>query len=260
MNYKDYKAQWPVSFLRQIESPGEGDGAKLWWLGGAGFALKTAASLVWIDPFFGPSPSEKAIRMIASPVDPRWIRRANAVFSSHDHEDHCEERTLLPVSENTPATFVGPRSSIAKMRAFGVPEDKARTVAVGDVVRVAKDLTARVLPCNDPQEPLAVSFLFEVENLNVYFGADGFFTEELRNIGLRWDIDVAILNFGRELYMSADEVIRCARALKPKTVIPMHWDIWKAYRGSPDELECLAAEEMPDLEVVTLSLGDKFRL
>lgn len=258
-NSVDYAAQWPLSFLRRIESPGGGR-AELWWLGGAGFALKTAASLVWIDPFFGPSPSENAVRMIASPVDPRWIRRADAVFSSHDHEDHCEGRTLLPISKNTPAKFVGPRSSVAKMRTFGLPEGRTRMVAAGDVVRVASDLTAHVLPCDDPHEPHAVSLLFEVGHRNVYFGADGFFTEELREIGSRWAIDVAILNFGKELYMSADEVLQCAQALRAKTVIPMHWDIWKAYRGHPADLEELAAEEMPDLEIATLSLGDTFGL
>lgn len=253
------RGQWPDTFLSAIEADGPPDGVDLWWLGGAGFALRASGLLLWIDPFFGPSPSERALRMIASPIGPGAIRRADAALSTHDHIDHCEPDTLIPLAANTPAVFIGPRSSADKMRQMGIAADRIRQVSPGDTIQM-DGLRLHVCPCRDLEEPHAVTFLVEAANRTIFFGGDGRLSDDHAPIGRRWEIDLAVVSIGAELYMSPEEGLRCAEALRARTVMPVHWDIWKHFRGRPEELAELAAERCSGLRVLIPSLGDRFSL
>jgi L-ascorbate 6-phosphate lactonase len=250
-----FVAQWPASFLRDLEASSVQAEIELWWLGAASFAFKTSTTLIWIDPYFGPSPNERAVRMIASPLDPRDIRRADAVLASHDHADHCEPETLRAITENTAARLLGSGSAVHRMRAAGLQPQRCEVVVPGDVHTVG-DVTLTTLACLDPKEPGSVAFILEANGCCVFFGADGVYTPDFERVGAHWKIDVALLNYGREIYMSADEVVRCACALRTRVVVPFHWDVWKAFRADPQEVVRAAANALPGLEVRVLSLGD----
>ena len=60
--------------------------------------------------------------------------------------------------------------------------------------------------------------------------------------------------------MDAAEVLRCASALDARTVIPMHWDIWKDFRADPADLVAAARVSAPHLSVEVLTLGDRYPL
>ena len=70
-----------------------------WWLGGSGFVFKSAAGTVlYIDPYL--SDSVKSIfgvgRAFPPPIAPQDVR-ADAVISSHWHEDHLDPGTIPDV-------------------------------------------------------------------------------------------------------------------------------------------------------------------
>ena len=44
-------------------------------------------------------------------------------------------------------------------------------------------------------------------------------------------LDYALLAFGGDWYMDAEQLIEAATVLNPKTLIPFHWEIWRRQTG-----------------------------
>ena len=96
----------------------------LWWLGQSGFLLQWKGKRVLIDPYLSDSLTKKYadtpkphIRMSERVVDPGLLKNISVVTSSHNHTDHLDGETLVPVLKNNPAIQ------------FIIPEDNRNFVA-----------------------------------------------------------------------------------------------------------------------------------
>lgn len=97
----------------------------LWFLGGTGFVVKTVSSTLYIDPYFTTkNPPWNLRRAIPIPINPNHIRIVDAVISTHEHPDHCDKTTIVPIGENTNAVFMGPWCSVELVRRWGFPQKK----------------------------------------------------------------------------------------------------------------------------------------
>lgn len=242
--------------------------AVVWYLSGAGIAVKGGGALIYIDPYFGGSPSREWLRMTAVPVDPGEVRVADAILSTHEHEDHCHRGSVIPMMRNTRAVFIGPRSSAARVRSWLVEEglDASRVVEVepGSSVEV-KGLRVRALASGDSNAESAVTYLVETPGGNLFHGGDTQYFPGLAEIGDRFAVDVAFISVGRAPrgrrdYMTACEAVKAALDLRARILVPMHYDLWKATREDPQLVEHVARAWRAPVEVVALSLGDSFKL
>src|ERR1700686_5105162 len=95
--------------LNDIEnSPLKNDALTVWRLGGAGVAIRSGPALIYIDPYLvRPKRDSGSHRAIPVPFYPEMISKADAVLSTHEHDDHCNERTLMSIQKNTAAVFFG---------------------------------------------------------------------------------------------------------------------------------------------------------
>ena len=81
----------------------------LWWLGQSGYLIQWQGSRLLIDPYLSDSLTVKYaqtdkphVRMSERVVDPERLRHIDIVTSSHNHTDHLDADTLLPVLRNNP--------------------------------------------------------------------------------------------------------------------------------------------------------------
>src|SRR6187455_129514 len=81
----------------------------LWWLGQSGFLLQWHGKRVLIDPYLSDSLTKKYLttdkphtRMSELVVDPELLKNISIVTSSHNHTDHLDAETLIPVIRNNP--------------------------------------------------------------------------------------------------------------------------------------------------------------
>ena len=94
-------------------------GFQLWWLGQSGFLLQWKGKRVLIDPYLSDSLTKKYAatdkphtRMSERVIDPRLLKNIRIVSSSHNHTDHLDAETLIPVLENNPGlTFIIPEAN-----------------------------------------------------------------------------------------------------------------------------------------------------
>src|SRR5215207_5499641 len=91
----------------------------LWWLGQSGFLLQWKGKRVLIDPYLSDSLTKKYLttgkphsRMSELVVRPELLKNISVVTSSHNHTDHLDAETLIPVLKNNPAIkFIIPEAN-----------------------------------------------------------------------------------------------------------------------------------------------------
>lgn len=91
----------------------------LWWLGQSGFLLQWNGKRVLIDPYLSDSLTKKYAatdkphtRMSERVIDPERLRDIAIVSSSHNHADHLDAETLMPILTNNPGiTFIIPEAN-----------------------------------------------------------------------------------------------------------------------------------------------------
>jgi L-ascorbate 6-phosphate lactonase len=252
---------WPRTFLDEVEGARVGPAPTLWSLGGPSFLYRSAATTIWIDPYFGGTPDDAvadAYRATAIPIKPDEIRAADIVISTHAHVDHCHEGTVMPILANTQAFCVAPSTSAALMREWGVPDQRLREVGPGDEVEFS-DVHISVYGASDPGEPGAVTYVISCEGAALFVSGDTAGCPALAEVGATQP-DYALLAFGRTWYMSEEEMLAAARDLAPGTLLPFHWEFWRNHTGDIAHLLELYHRERPSFAVKVLQIGDSLPL
>jgi L-ascorbate 6-phosphate lactonase len=256
------------NLLSEIEdSPHEGK-VRIWGLGGSGFAVRSGDEIIYIDPWLvPPDPSRTTHRVYPPPFPPDAVRRVLAVLSTHEHEDHCNTQTLLGMNKFTDARFVGPRSSTEKALAGGYPPSDIITLRPGDRYQISPSFTVRAFEARDTYEDSALMYLIETPRGNIFHSGDTSYFEGFKKLGDKYRVDVALLNFGKQIptpdkpyYMNAEGVASAARDLKAKIVVPMHWNLWVETREDPHPIEAILRSKSPDSRLLILEGGEKIEL
>jgi len=116
------------------------DGAvELAWFGVSTFRLRIGGTVVFLDAYLD--------RVSAAPpngLGTADVDEAHAILIGHSHFDHLYG--AQGISDRTGALIVGSHETVRLMAAAGVPSERRLPVAPGDLVELAPDVRARVLP------------------------------------------------------------------------------------------------------------------
>lgn len=260
------KSEWFDWFLKEVDEYRIEKGLALWSLGGAGFILKTKKATIYIDPYCGGSlkiPDLNIVyRMIPIPFNPSDVKTIDATVITHEDLDHLNEDFVFPVSKNTKSMFIGPPSVCELLESWGIPKERIVKLSEYQETKV-KDVRIVALPANDPVPKTANTYLFEVENIGVFHSGDSLFSEEFYKAGKKYKVDIALVSLGTnppgmEIYNNPGEVVRIARDLNAKVVIPMHWNLWSFSMENPHLVEEEVRIRKLNMKVVILQIGEKF--
>src|SRR4051812_23866007 len=108
------------AFIAEVEKHQEDEkNFHLWWLGQSGYLLLWKRKRILIDPYLSDSLTKKYAltnkphtRMSERVVDPQLLNNILIVSSSHNHTDHLDGETLIPIIKNNPnVTFIIPEAN-----------------------------------------------------------------------------------------------------------------------------------------------------
>src|SRR6266487_5663055 len=81
----------------------------LWWLGQSGFLAQWEGRHLLLDPYLSDSLTHKYaltdkphVRLIERVVAPERLNYINVVTSSHNHTDHLDQETIVPLLQVNP--------------------------------------------------------------------------------------------------------------------------------------------------------------
>jgi L-ascorbate 6-phosphate lactonase len=235
---------------------------QLWWLGGAGFAFKTATGTrLLLDPYLSDSVERLHgfKRMNASPLRPEDVR-CDAVICTHDHTDHLDPDTVPVIAGNNPGcVFAGPASCMAGFRALGIAPERLVELPRRGTATVS-GITVHTAPSDHGDGSAdALTMLLDCGGVRVLHSGD----TSLCPVRFRplYDLQPDLLlpcingNFGN---MNAIDAAQMAQQAKPHTAIPHHFWLFVEHGGDPAAFLHACRYYCPDVKALILRPGEGF--
>ena len=97
-----------------------------------------------------------------------------------------------------------------------------------------------------------VGFLVTMDNKTLYHPGDTGLFYDMKLIGEMNKIDLAFLPIGDNFTMGIDDAVKAVEFIKPKKVVPIHYDTFPIIEKKPEEF----ADKVTDSEVVILKPGE----
>jgi L-ascorbate 6-phosphate lactonase len=240
-------------------------------LGQCGFRFQLGSTIVYTDPYLtnhvADVEGQEMQRLRPAPIEPSSVSDADFVLVTHAHLDHCDLKTLVPLSLSSSACrFVCP-NEVAKLL-LGAGIDSHRVVlACEDWIALGAQSRVMPVPAAHPRIETddegylrCVGYVMEYEGRRLYHGGDGspddLVLDRLNQLG---PIDVAFIpvnerNFYREKRgivgnMSVREAFQLAADIGVKTLVPTHWDMFAPNSVYREELNLLYELMRPPFEM-----------
>jgi L-ascorbate metabolism protein UlaG (beta-lactamase superfamily) len=149
---------------------------RMWWLGQAGFLIRSGGFLCAVDPYLAGEPR----RLVPPAFDPAEPLGLAAALCSHAHIDHLDPDALPALARANPAcVFVVPAAERETALKLGLAEERLRPARDGDRLDLAPGAAVRVLPSAHEQLETdatgahrALGFVLELGGVRVYHSGD----------------------------------------------------------------------------------------
>jgi L-ascorbate metabolism protein UlaG (beta-lactamase superfamily) len=219
----------------------------VWWLGQSGFLIKSRFGMLVIDPYLSEHLTKKYegtekphIRMTRAPFRGAELAGVDLVLSSHKHSDHLDPGTMPDLLAASPGAALGlPAAIVEHAESLGLPRGRLIGL-VADRSFTWKGFSVRPVPSahegldtDEQGRHLYLGFVIEVDGLRLYHSGDTLAYEGLpARLGpVPFDILFLPIN-GRDPArgvpgnMSAAEAVGLGRRLRPRFVVPHHYDMF----------------------------------
>ena len=242
-------------------------------LGQTGFRFGYAETIVYIDPYLSNSVQEEEAddlaRLITAPISPTDVTDADWILITHEHRDHCDLETLLPISRaSTKCCFMGPPNVVDMLENAGVSTERISTAECGVAKKLDLEWEIHPVPSAHPNVDRDahgkcrwLGYVIKVGQRCIYHAGDTSVNEEVINaVKSVGKIDIAFLpvnerNYYRERRgiignMSVREAFQFAEEIGADALVPTHWDMFEVNSAFREEIELLYDKISPQFELL----------
>jgi L-ascorbate metabolism protein UlaG (beta-lactamase superfamily) len=191
---------------------------KITMIGNCTVLIETGGVQIITDPYFGHTGRSVFARLIPPAKTREEMRDVDLVLISHAHWDHTDSQYLRLLRNGT--SVVAPQQAKTSIESQG-----AKTV-VGTSAWETKhfgEITVTAVPASHMIP--TVGFVVQSEGKQIYFAGDTRYRPFMKEIGQRFQLDVALLPVSSDrfpLTMNEKDALRAVTALSPHVVIPIH--------------------------------------
>lgn len=213
--------------------------------------IKTNGYTILIDPFISGNP---ATDLKADEEKP------DVILLTHGHNDHVGDTIELAKKHNSKVVALNELAVYLQKigidahpmgvgGAYEFPFGKVKyTLAFhGSVYETENE----VINAGNPG-----GILFFAEGLTIYHAGDTALFGDMKLIGDRNNIDVAFLPIGDNFTMGPEDAAYAVELLKPKTVVPIHYNTFPIIEQDPEKFASLVTNS----KVQILKAGEKVEL
>ncbi len=254
---------------------------QVWWLGQSGFLVKATTGLLAVDLYLSEYLTRKYedtarphVRMTRAPLRGGELRGIDLILASHKHSDHLDPVTAIDVMDaSRGAVLIVPEALTEYARGLGLPGRRIAGIDAGGVLERA-GFRVRAIPSahegldtDAAGHHLYLGFIIEAEGLRLYHSGDGLAYDGLD----RWlgdqSFDVLFLPInGRDPArgvpgnMSAAEAVDLAGRIRPRYVVPHHYDMF-TFNTVPALAFASEARRLPaGVEARILRCGERWEI
>ena len=225
---------------------------KVTWHGHATFSLDIDGTAVVVDPFFAGN----------NPVATRSVDdvAANYILQTHGHGDHIAD--TIPLAQRTGAKVIANFEISNWLNGKGIDNTHAQHLGGGfnhpfGHVKMTTALHGSGLP-DGSYGGMPAGFLLTIGDKRIYIAGDTALFSDMALI-TRGGIDLAILPVGDNFTMGPDDALYAVNLIKPKVVIPCHYNTWPPIEVDIDKWAA-AVTSQTESEVVVLEVEGTYTL
>jgi L-ascorbate metabolism protein UlaG (beta-lactamase superfamily) len=229
----------------------------LWWLGQSGYLLQWNGKRVLLDPYLSDSLTKKYaatgkphVRMSECVIDPLFLTGISIVTSSHNHTDHLDAETLIPVLKNNPGIhFMIPEANRTFV-ADRVLCDENFPDGLNDKEMVTIDgFTFHGIPAkhneierDEKGNCRFMGYVIQFGGWSIYHSGDTLWFAEMIDLIKPFAVDVAILPIngndparGVAGNLDVKEAAQLGKAIDAGIVIPCHYNMFAFNTADPTD-------------------------
>lgn len=229
----------------------------LWWLGQSGYLVKWGTFHLLIDPYLSDSLTKKYVttdkphtRMSELVLDPARLDYIDVVTSSHNHTDHLDGETLIPLLKANPnIQFVIPEANRAFVvnrvgcsNEFPIGMNAGESTEISELRIHAVPAAHEALEMDDEGRHKFLGYVFSIGPWTIYHSGDTMLFEGIEDLLRPFDIDIALLPINGRAperrvagNLNAREAVDLGLAIGAKWVIPCHYDMFTFNTADPME-------------------------
>lgn len=244
------------AFLANVrDAAADGEAFHLWWLGQSGFLLQWQGQHLLLDPYLSDSLTAKYahtdkphVRMTERVVDPARLDFIDIITSSHNHTDHLDAETLLPLLRVNPGlaflipaanrSFVAER--IQKNPDFPVGLNDGEQVTVQGFSFTAVPAAHEMVERDEAGRCKFLGYVIRFGPWTVYHSGDTMRYAGMEELLRGFSVDVALLPInGRDPRrkvagnLNAAEAAALGKKIQARVVIPCHYDMFSFNTANP---------------------------
>ncbi len=234
----------------------------LWWLGQSGYLLTYRGERILLDPYLSDSLTAKYastnkphVRMSERVIDPALLKNISVVSSSHNHTDHLDGETLIPLIKNNPGIrFIIPeanRSFVCERvkcdELFPVGLDDGKSVTVGSFTFFGVPASHNEIEKDDKGRCIFMGYVIRFGKWTIYHSGDTLLFSGMETMLMPFKIDVALLPIngndparGVASNLNATDAVYLAKTTGTRMVIPCHYDMFTFNTADPAEFAMIA--------------------
>lgn len=213
---------------------------KVKFIGHSCFLLDNGQQKILIDPFISGNPSAKTSED---------AKHADFILISHGHGDHIGD--AVEMAKSNSATVISNYEICTYLSSKGVKKMHPLHVGGGNKfafgsVKLTIAHHGSTLGDDFQYGGAPVGFIIRTAGKIIYHAGDTGLFLDMKLIGELDKIDLALLPIGGNFTMDSSDAVKAVEFLKPKKVIPMHYDTFEIIHSDPEEfvrrIDSLGAE------------------
>lgn len=232
----------------------------IFWLSQGSFVFKTEwGKIIYVDPYLSDSCNRVYgfKRLVPVPMAPEEVM-ADLVVITHDHLDHLDPDTILPLSKVCNAKFVGPASCLHHLLEIKIDRERVIEIDRGEN-KVIKGIKISAVLAEHTSD--SVGYVFNFDGIKVYISGDTKNHENLKKIA-DFHPDVALIGAngkpkGEFCNLDENEAALLTKTINPRVVIPMHYGLFACVDEDPQKFAKALKKHNVHVECVVMDFkGD----
>lgn len=222
---------------------------KITFLGHSGFYIEGSKEKILIDPFLTDNP--------VAVHNPKELEN-EYILVSHGHRDHLGDSIEIAkhfsskiIANYEIANYCADKGCKSHGMNIGGSHD------FGNIwIKVTMALhgsSIGICPAQYMGNPCG--FIIRIDGTTIYHAGDTGIFGDMELISKYNNIDIAMLPIGDNFTMGPEEALEAVKLLKPKTVIPIHYNTWELIAQNPEDFKN-AVEKETNSVVEILKPGD----
>ncbi|HWB26274.1 MAG TPA: MBL fold metallo-hydrolase [Chitinophagaceae bacterium] len=227
----------------------------LWWLGQSGYLLLWKGKKILLDPYLSDSLTKKYadtnkphVRISERVIAPELLKGISIVTSSHNHTDHLDAETLIPLIKNNPGiTFIIPEAN-RKFVAERIKCDidfpsgltDGQSVSEGDFVFYGIPAKHNEIERDSRGNCKFMGYVIRFGKWAIYHSGDTLWFDEMEDLLKPYNINVALLPVngddparGVAGNLNGKEAAVLGKTINAGMIIPCHYDMFVFNTADP---------------------------